>query len=192
MNKKTVVIISTITVVITVAAVGLAAFLTSGFTFGKISKEVYNIQNVYDEIWNLVNSEGHGNSTVLTKAISDAEAIFELGVLDYIRIPECKATLSNRSGTLWISICTGEYFFEETTGRKSEKYVVYEYDCHTKALSISGSEDEAYMIDRFLTKYFEWKKASNSQSDYSLDNLGNYSVTLVDLGDYILSSPVAE
>lgn len=191
MHRRTVVIIAAVITAIAVAVVGLAALLTNGFTYGKISNKVYNVQNVYDEIWNLMAAEGRGNETILTKATPGAEAVFEFGRLDYIRIPECKATLSNH-GTLWISIYTGEYVSEGPAGRICEKYVVYEYDCRAKALTISGTENEAFMTDRFLTEYFEWRKAADSRSDHSLDDLGDYSVTVEDLGDHILCSPVAE
>ena len=181
MKKKTIVLTVSIIIVLVVSVFGLIAFLSSGFTVGKISNRVYNVQNVYDELWNLVSSEGHGNDTILTTSTSEAKTVFELGVFDYIQIPECHITLSNRTGVLWIHIFTGEYY-EDKYGKAEEKIVGYEYNCRTKELKAYHTDNEAYLIDFFLNQYFEWHKENNSKSCYSLEDLGDYSLVVVDLG----------
>lgn len=175
MKKKTIVFTVTIILALAISVFGLIAFLTSGFTVGKITNKVYNVQNVYDELWNLVSSEGHGNNTVLTTATSEAKTVFEMGVFDYIQIPEYHMALSNRTGVLWIHIGTGEYY-KDSIGRTREKTVDYEYNCRTKTLKTYYTENETYLIDLFLDQYFEWQKANNKNSHYSLEDLGDYSL----------------
>ena len=183
MKKKAIIIISILLAVLALG-VGLALFLTNGFTVGRITDKVYNVQNVYDEIWNLLKQEEYGKKTVLTDLDPTASKVYELGVFDYLRIPKCNATLMNRTGTLWISINTGEFVTEDTTGRICEKYVVYEYDCHAKTLKITGTDNEDYLIDHFLTDYFKRQESDKSQTEYSIGKFGDYSTEIVNLGDY--------
>ena len=191
MKRKAIIIISIVLAVL-VLGVGLTLFLTNGFTVGRITAKVYNIQNVYDEIWNLLKQEEHGKKTVLTDLDPTASKVYELGVFDYIRIPKCNATLTNRTGSLWISIHTGE-FVTDTVGRIREKYVVYEYDFRSKKLKITGTDNEDYLIDQFLTDYFRQQASDKLQIEYSIGKLGDYSIEIVDLGDYYpLSDPIKQ
>ena len=182
MKRKAIIIISIVLAVL-VLGVGMTLFLTNRFTVGRITAKVYNVQNVYDEIWNLLKQEEHGKKTVLTDLDPTASKVYELGVFDYIRIPKCNATLTNRAGSLWISIHTGE-FVTDADGRICEKYVVYEYDFRSKKLKITGTDNEDYLIDQFLTDYFRRQASDKLQTEYSIGKLGDYSIEIVDLGDY--------
>ncbi len=192
MKKKAIFVRTVVVIAVLFAIIGLTLFFTGGFTVGKITNRVYNTQNVYDEIWNLLLREEAGQETVLTCATANASKVYELGVFDYIRIPECHATLTNRTGDLRISINTGEFVTEEATGRTREKYVVYEYNYKTKTLRLSGTDSESYLADSFLSEYFKWQNVNTSKAKYSLENLGDYSVIMSDLGDYVLTRPVSE
>ena len=191
MKRKAIIIISIVLTVL-VLVVGMTLFLTNGFTVGRITAKVYNAQNVYDEIWNLLKQEEHGKKTVLTDLDPTASKVYELGVFDYLRIPKCNATLTNRTGTLWISINTGE-FVTDTVGRIREKYVVYEYDFRSKKLKITGTDNEDNLIDQFLTVYFRQQESDKLKTEYSIGKLGDYSIEIVDLGDYYpLSDPIKQ
>ena len=176
--KKKAIIITVAVLVVLALGIGMTLFLTNGFTVGRITAKVYNVQNVYDEIWNLLKREEYGEKTVLTNSDPVASKIYELGFFDSIRIPECNTVLSNRTGTLWIHINTGEYK-TDITGDTSEIVVSYEYDIRTKTLKLYGTENENYLLDHFLTTYFAWQKAGKSSTGYSTDNLGDYSVQIM-------------
>lgn len=184
MKRKAIIVIAIVFAVFALV-LGMMLFLTNGFTIGRITAKVYNVQNVYDEIWNLLKLEEHGENTILTDSDPDASKIYELGVFDFIRIPKCNATLTNRDGSLRISIHIGETV-TDSTGGTYEKYVVYEYDCHSKTLKITGTDNEDYLINQFLTDYFKRQASDKSQTEYSIGKLGVYSIDIVDLGEYYL------
>ena len=177
-KKKPAMIIAAVVLALIAAGFGIALFLTNGFSFGRITGKVYNVRNVYDEIWNLLKREERGEETVLTASDTEASKVYELGVFDYIRIPSCGATLSNRQGTLWISVNTGEYE-PDLTGAPREKEVSLEYDVRTKTLTLYDVKAEKYLRDRFLSVYFARQDPEKPETKYSLDDLGEYSVRII-------------
>ena len=190
MKRKAIIVIAIVFAALALV-IGMTLFLTNGFTVGRITAKVYNVQNVYDEIWNLLKREEYGENTILTDSDPNASRVYELGVFDFIRIPKYNATLMNRTGSLWIQIHTGEIVTDETG--IYEKYVIYEYDCRSKTLKITGTDNEDYMINQFLTDYFKLQASDESQTDYSIGKLGDYSIEIVDLGDYYpLLDPVKQ
>ena len=186
MKRKTIILL--IIAATLAVSIGMTLFLTNGFTVGRITNKVYNVQNVYDEIWNLLKREEFGKETILTKSTSTSDKVYELGVFDYICIPECNTTMTNRTGSLWILIDTGETFAED--GKLREKQVIYEYNYRTRTLMIHGTDSEDYLIEHFLTTYFSWQESGKAQEKYSLGNLGNYSIEIVDNGGHMVSRPV--
>ena len=175
--KKTAVIITAVVLAAIAAGIGTALFLTNGFSVGRITGNVYNVRNVYDEIWNLLKREERGEKTVLTGSDPESSKVYELGVFDFIRIPSCGTTLSNRQGTLWISVNTGEYE-PDLTGAPREKEVSLEYDVRTKTLTLYDVKAEKYLRDRFLSVYFARQDPDDPETKYSLDDLGEYSVRI--------------
>lgn len=189
MKKKSFVRLAIISSLILASLSGAVLFFTNGFSVGRITGKVYNAQNVYDEIWNLMIREKRGEKTVLTDS-SGAGASFEFGTFSYIDIPECKANLSFSSGKLSIIIRTGEFFTETVTEKTREKYVLYEYDPRTKVLSIKGAGNEDLLSGSFLSYYFRRQASRKSKPAYSTGEPGNYSVIINDSDGYVLSLPV--
>ena len=81
-TKKKAILIPIVVAAVLAIGTGLALFLTRGFTQGRITGRVYNVQNVYDELWNLLKREEYGQQTVLTGSDPTASKVFELGVFD--------------------------------------------------------------------------------------------------------------
>ena len=143
----------------------LITVFTGGFTKGVLSGKIYRPQNVYEEIWNLVLIEQYTrNQTVLTSSTKDAEEDFDLGY-DFvgIHIPECNVTINWRSGGEELS-----FLFSLRQGG----YVNFVYNYKTKILF--GDADFSYIMENFLTDYFEWcEAASDFSSGYSAEYLGD-------------------
>lgn len=143
----------------------LITVFTGGFTKSVLSGKIYRPQNVYEEIWNLVLIEQHTrNQTVLTSSTKDAEVDFDFGVeFVGIHIPECNVTIG------WESEGK-ELFFLFPLGQGEYAHFIYNYE--TKILF--GDADFSYIMENFLTDYFEWcKAASDFSSGYSAESLGD-------------------
>ena len=143
----------------------LITVFTGGFTKSVLSGKIYRPQNVYEEIWNLVLIEQHTrNRTVLTSSTKDAEVDFDFGIeFVGIHIPECNVTISWRSAGEELS-----FLFPLGQG----EYVNFIYNYKTKILF--GDADFSYIMENFLTDYFEWcKVASDFSSGYSAESLGD-------------------
>ena len=82
--KKKIIIFSTVTIAIIVVAV-LA--LTNKFTKGVITGKLYQVDNVYEEIYNMVISERNGTRTVLTTSVEGSEVDYDFGFFSSINIP---------------------------------------------------------------------------------------------------------
>ena len=82
--KKKIIIFSTVTIAIIVVAV-LA--LTNKFTKGVITGKLYQVDNVYEEIYNTVISERNGTRTVLTTSVEGSEVDYDFGFFSSINIP---------------------------------------------------------------------------------------------------------
>ena len=82
--KKKIIISSAVAISILVVAV---LTLTNMFTKGVITGKLYRVDNVYEEIWNMVNSEKNGTQTVLTTSIEGSEVDYDLGSFVQVSIP---------------------------------------------------------------------------------------------------------
>ncbi len=82
--KKKIIISGVVVISIIVVAV---IVLTNMFTKGVITGKLYRVDNVYEEIWNMVNSEKNGIQTVLTTSIEGSEVDYDLGCFAHISIP---------------------------------------------------------------------------------------------------------
>ena len=82
--KKKIIISSVAAISIIVVAV---LTLTNMFTKGVITGKLYRADNVYEEIYNMVNLEKNGAQTILTTAIEGSEVVYELGCFQQVRIP---------------------------------------------------------------------------------------------------------
>ena len=164
MKNKTKKIIITV-LIFTIAAIVMTLFLTDGFTVDRITGKAYNVQNVYDEIWNLMQLERQGQQTILTKYDPNSKRLYDFGQFEGIRVPICDAyvELSRMMGTLNIL-------------RPDDFHIYIKYDCRTKTLTIHGTQDEDYLIEEFMTYYFNCQNAEKIDTKYSLDNLGEYNV----------------
>ena len=161
-NKTKKIIIAVL--IFTIVAIVMTLFLTDGFTVDRITGKVYNVQNVYDEIWNLMQLERQGQQTILTKYDPDSKRLYDFGQFEGIGIPICDAyVVLSRMGTLDIL-------------RPEDCHNYIKYDCRTKTLTIHGTQDEDYLIEEFLTYYFNCQNAEKIDTKYSLDNLGEYNV----------------
>lgn len=141
--------------------------LTAGFTKGILSEKIYRPQNVYEEIWNLVLTEQHtGNQTVLTSSTNDTVVDFDFGYeFVGIHIPECNVTVG------WESEGE-ELFFLFPLEHGEYAHYIYNYDTKT----LFGDADFNYLIENFLTDYFEWcEESSDFTSGYSAESLGCFT-----------------
>lgn len=141
-------------------------YLTTCFTKSKLTGKIYNPDNVYEEIWNMVVSEQFGKPTVLTTTTEGAYAKFGLGEFEQVNIPELKMCV------LWLRDPHKllEFFFITEEG-----YIHFAYDYETKTLY--GDEQPEFLMENFLQYYFEWNK---EETKYSPDNLSNIPFKYVD------------
>ena len=166
MKKVFAIVFATIAAIIA-AAVLLAAVLVCIFIFSPPDSmsRVKNVQNVYDEVWNLMSDECRGKKTVLSSATPEAYKDFDPWL--ELRIPEYVGLFHwpDHDGPGELSICL-------YTPRE-EPTIHYTYCPETKLLS--GEKDEAYLLENFLKLYFEWMEASGKRSEYSPESLGEYN-----------------
>ena len=166
MKKKVFGIISVLLVILLFVC-GLTGF----FTKGVISKHIYFPQNVFEEIWNMLASEEFGGETLLTTGTEDAYVDFDFGI-DFVGvyIPACDTSLH------WSGVDDGGMKIYLHDGEETYQFI-YVYD--TKMLY--GDADEAYLIEQFLTCYFQWfEVTSHLSSKFSLENLGEYTYQFAD------------
>ncbi len=127
--------------------------------------ELKETRNVFDEIWNLMVLERYSvKQTVLTSSTKDAYVDYDLGEFESIVIPHFNLNIS------WWSSGDGErelcFFYRIGDG----EYAIFLYNYKSKTLY--GDTDFSYLIDNFLTDYFEW---CNDDTRYCIDNLGDYT-----------------
>lgn len=147
--------------------------LTGFFTKGLITGHIYFPQNVFEEIWNMVVAEEHRQETLLTSATEDAYVDWDFG-FDFVGvyIPSCKVSLHTRYEELQLTGMTIYFWLED-------QYYQFDYIYETKMLY--GDVEEAYLIEHFLTDYFQWYEfTSASSSKFSLDDLGDYTYLYTD------------
>ena len=165
--KKKIIISSAVAIAITVLAV-LA--LTNMFTKGQITGKLYRVDNVYEEIWNMVNSEKNGTQTILTTSINGSEVDYEFGCFDQVNIP----VNDEYTVVLWFyqnelsqdELCI--WLFENNNKNHDAACYVYNYQNNT----LYGNQEESHLIDNFISLYYSWvgnERKFNSQSpgDYT-------------------------
>ena len=170
MKKKIIgTIVITIIIITTITVTSVLA-LTNMLTKGMITGKLYRVDNVYEEIWNLVNSEKNGIKTVLTIKVNGAYVDYDFGCFDRVVIPineDCNVVLSFGNDTMRIWI-----FGDKNEYSKTPLYV-YDYEKNT----LYGNREEAYLISNFTSLYYSWV---GDNSKFDLDNLGNYEFVLAE------------
>ena len=165
--KKKIIISGAVAISIIVVAI-LA--LTNMFNKGVISGKLYRVDNVYEEIWNMVNSEKNGTQTILTTSIEGSEVIYELGCFEQVSIPvndEYRVALCFYQNELYQDeLCI--WLFEKNSKNHDAACYVYNYQTNT----LYGNQEESHLIDKFTSLYYSWvgnngKFNSANQGDYT-------------------------
>ncbi len=160
--KKKIIIIGAAAIALIVAA---TLALTNMFTIGEITGKLYRVDNVYEEIWNMVNSEKNGTHTILTTSIKGSEVDYDLGSFQQVNIPvndEYSVVLSFNSGELSI------WLFEHN--RKSHDAALYVYNYQSNTLY--GNKKESYLFDKFTSLYYSW---AGNDGKFDPEDQGNYT-----------------
>lgn len=160
MKKKTI-IRSAVTIAIIVVVLTLISFFTKGVFTGKL----YRVDNVYEEIWNMVNYEKNGTQTILTTAIERAYVDYDFGCFQCVRIPvnsEYKVVLSFDHDELCIML------FENDSPNHDCACYVYNYQSNT----LYGNHEESLLFDNFLSLYYSWV---GDDGKFNPENQGNYT-----------------
>ena len=165
--KKKIIISGAVAISIIVVAV-LA--LTNMFTKGVISGKLYRVDNVYEEIWNMVNSEKNGTQTILTTSIEGSEVDYDFGCFEQVNIPvndEYRVALCFYQNELHQDeLCI--WLFEKNSKNHDAACYVYNYQTNT----LYGDQEESHLIDKFTSLYYSWigndgKFNSENQGDYT-------------------------
>ena len=161
--KKKIIIFSTVAIAIIVVAV-LA--LTNKFTKGVITGKLYQVDNVYEEIYNMVISERNGTRTVLTTSVEGSKVDYDFGLFSSIGIPV------NDAYTVVLSFHHPDelriWLFENNHTNDDCACYVYNYKSNT----LYGNQEEARLIEMFLSPYFSWV---GSDGKFNPGNYGNYT-----------------
>jgi len=159
--KKKIIISSIATISIIVIAV---LTLTNMFTKGVITGKLYRVDNVYEEIWNMVNSEKYGTQTILTTSIEGSEVVYGLGCFEQVSIPvndEYRVALSFGQDELRI------WLFDKNSKNHDACYV---YNDQTNTLY--GNQEESHLIDKFISLYYSW---AENEGKFHSENQGDYT-----------------
>lgn len=154
-------------VVIAIIVVAILA-LTNFFTKGVITGKLYRVDNVYEEIWNMVNSEKNGNQTILTTSIEGSEVDYELGCFQQVNIPindEYNVSLSFYQDELCI------WLFEKSSKNQEDAYYVYNYQTNT----LYGNQEESHLTEVFTSLYYSW---AGNDGKFNSENQGDYTFVL--------------
>lgn len=161
--KKKIIIFGIITIAIIVVAV-LA--LTNKFTKGVITGKLYQVDNVYEEIYNMVISERNGTRTVLSTSVEGSKVDYDFGLFSSIGIPVNDA--------YWVVLSFNNpeelriWLFENNHTNDDCACYVYNYKSNT----LYGNQEEARLIEIFLSPYFSWV---GSDGKFNPENYGNYT-----------------
>lgn len=166
MKKVFAIVFVTIAAIIAAAvllvAVGICIYI---FTPADSMSRVKNVQNVYDEVWNLMSDECRGKKTVLSSATPEAYKDFDPFL--ELRIPEYVGLFHwpdhDGRGEMHIALYSP----------REDPTIHYTYYPDTKLLT--GEKDEAYLLENFLKLYFDWMEAGGKRSEYSPESLGEYT-----------------
>ena len=156
------IIISVIAIIVIIVAV---LDLTTMFSKGKITGKLYRVDNVYEEIWNLLNSEKGGKQTILTTSVEGAEINYDFGQFQNVYIPvndQCSVVLCFEHDELLI------WIFDDYYKNEQSKYYVYNYKNNT----LYGNCEESYLNDKFISLYYSW---IGDGGKFNSDNSGNYT-----------------
>ena len=142
--------------------------LTRGYTQGVLTGRVYNVENVFDEIWNLFISESHGTRTILTKSTEGAFADYDLGWFQNVQIPEIGIVIAMDEGKALVF-----YFHENGMEQQTTKHFVYSYPNKT----LYYDRDPDSFFQGFLKAYCEW---AGKNSKFAMDRLGKVETVFCD------------
>jgi len=161
--KKKIIIFSAI--IITIIVVAILA-LTNMFTKGVITGKLYRVDNVYEEIYNLVNSERNGSQTILTTSIEGSEVDYDFGSFEDIQIPV------NDEYTVSLSFVNQDelliWLHEKNDTNYDHVCYVYNYQSNT----LYGNQEEAHLIEIFISPYYSW---IGNDGKFDPENHGNYT-----------------
>lgn len=160
--KKRTIIVSAIAITTIVVAV-LA--LTNMFTKGEITGKLYRVDNVYEEIWNMVNSEKNGTQTILTTSIQGSYVDYDFGFFEHVNIPvnsQYYVVLSFYHDELCI------WLFENNSKNHDAACYVYNYQSNT----LYGNRQESHLIDNFTSLYYSWV---GNDGKFNPENQGDYT-----------------
>jgi len=160
--KKKIIISSAVAISIIVVAV---LTLTNMFTKGVITGKLYRVDNVYEEIWNMVNSEKNGTQTILTTSIEGSEVDYDFGCFEQVNIPindEYSIALSFYQDELCI------WLFEKNSKNNDAACYVYNYQTNT----LYGNQEESHLIDKFTSLYYSWV---GNDGNFNSENQGDYT-----------------
>ncbi len=165
--KKKIIISSAVAIAITVLAL-LA--LTNMFTKGQITGKLYRVDNVYEEIWNMVNSEKNGTQTILTTSINGSEVDYDFGCFEQVNIPV------NDEYTVVLHFYQNELSQDELSiwlfenNKKNRDVVRYVYNHQNNTLY--GNKEESLLIDNFIMLYYSWV---GDDGKFDSQNPGDYT-----------------
>ena len=160
MKKKTI-IRSAVAISIIIIVLTLISFFYKGIITGKL----YRVDNVYEEIWNMLNYEKNGTETILTTAIEGTYVGYDFGCFQHVRIPvnsEYKVVLSFDHDELCINL------FENDSPNHEGACYVYNYQSNT----LYGDHEESLLFDNFLSLYYSWV---GNDGKFNPENQGNYT-----------------
>ncbi len=160
MKKKIIIIFAVAITIIVVAALAL----TNMFTKGVITGKLYRVDNVYEEICNMVNSEKNGTRTILT-SIEGSEVDYDFGCFEQVNIPindEYSVALSFYEDELCI------WLFEKNSENYDAACYVYNYQTNT----LYGNQEESHLIDKFTSLYYSWV---GNDGKFNPENQGDYT-----------------
>lgn len=170
MKKKIIISVAIVTVIV-VAVLAL----TNMFTKGAITGKLYRVDNVYEEIWNMVNSEKNGTQTILTTSIEGSEVVYELGCFQQVSIPV--------NDEYRVALCFDQnefnqdeliiWLFENNDDDHDTPLYVYNYQTNT----LYGNQEESLLIDQFTSLYYSWV---GKDGKYDSGNQGDYTFMLVE------------
>ena len=144
--------------------------LTRGYTQGVLTHRIYNVENVFDEIWNLVISESHGTRTILTKSTEGAFADYDLWQFSGLHIPEIGIGIAIHEFNEFKEC---DFYVHEDGQERPTNEFVYSYP--NKTLYYDGDPDSFFRS--FLKAYFEW---AGKSSKFALDRLGKVETVFCD------------
>ncbi len=163
--KKEIIIIGAVAIALIVAS---TLALTNMFTVGRITGKPYSIDNVYEEIWNMVDSEKNGGETVLTTAIKGSHVDYDLLAFQHVYIPvndKYHVSLSFEGRELCIFLFENNDIIYE-----HDNDACYVYNCQTNTLY--GNKEESLLFDNFTSLYYSWV---GNDSKFSPENQGDYT-----------------